>query len=86
MKIANADRLKHHFENLVDVKLFTPAQILTIIDTFSVEIPEGTAIVLPRGRGMRMMQEDLREIMDTKPGIIRGTQQSEGNYEHQGNA
>ena len=37
MKIANADKLMHHFENVVDVKLFTPAQILTIIDTFSSE-------------------------------------------------
>lgn len=41
MKIANADKLKEHFENVVDVKLFTPAQILTIIDTFSVEVGEG---------------------------------------------
>lgn len=41
MKIANADKLKQHFENVVDVKLFTPAQIITIIDTFSAEIKEG---------------------------------------------
>ena len=41
MKIANADKLKDHFENVVDVKLFTPAQIITIIDTFSVEVQEG---------------------------------------------
>ena len=41
MKICNADKLKKHFENVVDVKLFTPAQICTIIDTFSSEIDEG---------------------------------------------
>ena len=40
MKIANADKLKQHFENVVDVKLFTPAQIITIIDTFSKEVPD----------------------------------------------
>ena len=41
MKIANADKLKKHFENVVDVKLFTVAEICTIIDTFSSEVPEG---------------------------------------------
>ena len=40
MKIANADKLKKHFENVVDVKLFTVANILTIIDTFSSEVNE----------------------------------------------
>lgn len=41
MKIANADKLKKHFENVVDVTLFTVPNILTIIDTFSSEVPEG---------------------------------------------
>lgn len=41
MKIANADKLKKHFESVVDVKLFTVPNILTIIDTFSVEVQEG---------------------------------------------
>lgn len=41
MKIANADKLIKHFENVVDVKLFTPAQIITIIENFTVEIPDG---------------------------------------------
>ena len=41
MRIANADKLKEHFENVVDVKLFTPAQIITIIDRFSVKVEEG---------------------------------------------
>ena len=41
MKIANADKLKKHFESVVDVKLFTVPNILTIIDTFSSEVDEG---------------------------------------------
>lgn len=44
MKIANADKLIHHFENVVDVKLFTVPNILTIIDTFSSEIDENDLI------------------------------------------
>ena len=39
MKIGRADKIKHHFENVVDVKLFTPAEICTIIDTFTEEVP-----------------------------------------------
>lgn len=39
MKIVRADKIKHHFENVVDVKLFTPAEICTIIDTFTEEVP-----------------------------------------------
>ena len=39
MKIVRSERLKRHFENVVDVKLFTPAQICTIIDTFTEELP-----------------------------------------------
>lgn len=41
MKIANADRLVKHFENVVDVKFFTPANVITIIKTFSGEVNEG---------------------------------------------
>lgn len=41
MNIANSDKLIHHFQHVVDVKLFTPAQIITIIENFSVEIPDG---------------------------------------------
>ena len=44
MKITNADKLIHHFENTVDVKLFTVPEIVTIIKSFSVEIPEGTQL------------------------------------------
>lgn len=44
MRIADADGLIKHFENVVDVKLFTPAQIITIIDTFSSEVDENDLI------------------------------------------
>lgn len=72
MKIANAEALKHHFENLVDVKLFTPAQILTIIDTFSVTIPEGTKLVMTRSEGREMVKENLEDLLNQKPGIVGG--------------
>lgn len=45
MKIANADKLIHHFETVVDVHLFTPAEIITIINTFSAEVTEGRKYV-----------------------------------------
>lgn len=38
MKIANADKLKKHFESVVDVHLFTVPQICTIIDRFSMNM------------------------------------------------
>lgn len=41
MNIANSDKLIHHFQHVVDVKLFTPAQIITIIENFSTEIEDG---------------------------------------------
>lgn len=66
MKITNADRLKHHFENLVDVKLFTPEQILTIIDTFSIEIPENTKMILPRGEAKDVVYTNLERLMSFK--------------------
>lgn len=44
MKIANADKLKKHFESVVDVHLFTVPTILTIIDTFSSEVDENDLI------------------------------------------
>ena len=75
MKIANADKLKHHFEHVVMVKLFTVPEILTIIDTFSVEINEDSTVVMPRHLGMKHaneMQELLKKILDLKP--IGGTE------------
>lgn len=75
MRIANADKLKEHFEHVVMVKLFTVPEILTIIDTFSVEINEDSTVVMPRHLGMKRaneMQEFLKKILDLKP--IGGTQ------------
>ena len=70
MKIANADRLIHHFENVVDVKLFTVPEIVTIIKSFSVEIPEGTELIMPRKKAQDMTLENLRLLFEKqKPGI-----------------
>lgn len=66
MLITNGDKLKHHFENLVDVKLFTAEQILTIIDTFSIEIPEGTKMILPRGEAKDVIYTNLERLMNFK--------------------
>lgn len=75
MRICNSETLKNHFENLVDVKLFTPAMICTIIDTFSVEIPDGTEVIWPgRGHGSRQTRENLRRLMNGKPDIVGGGQ------------
>lgn len=78
MRICNSETLKNHFENLVDVKLFTPAMICTIIDTFSVEIPDGTEVIWPgRGHGSRQTRENLRRLMNGKPDIVGGGQRYE---------
>lgn len=76
MLITNGDKLKHHFENLVDVKLFTPEQICTIIDSFSMEIPDDATIVMPRHLGRRMVYEHIQKYKELgislnkwKPGI-----------------
>lgn len=75
MRVCNAETLKKHFENLVDVKLFTPANIITIIDTFSVEIPDCTQIIYPgRGRAARETRENLLKLMNRKPEIVGGGQ------------
>lgn len=71
MKIANADKLIHHFENVVDVKLFTVPQIVTIIESFSMEIPDNATLVMPRHLGQQMVAyKELGIIADKlKPGI-----------------
>ena len=66
MLIADADRLKKHFESLVDVKLFTVHNILTIIDTFSVEIPNSTKLILPRQEAKEVVYTNLEKMMDFK--------------------
>lgn len=78
MRICNSETLKNHFENLVDVKLFTPAMICTIIDTLSVEIPDGTEVIWPgREHGSRQTRENLRRLMNGKPDIVGGGQRYE---------
>lgn len=70
MKIANADKLIHHFENVVDVKLFTVPEIVTIIKSFSVEIPEGTELIMPRKKARNMILDNLKLLFENqKPGI-----------------
>lgn len=41
LKVVDAAKIRKHFENVVDVKLFTTAQIITIIDNFTEELPLG---------------------------------------------
>ena len=77
MKIANADKLKHHFETVVSVKLFTVPEILTIIDTFSVEVPEDEPFSVP-GRAwakgtVKIIRCFLHDLFSQKP--IGGTKE-----------
>ena len=75
MKIANADKLIHHFENVVDVKLFTVPQILTLIDSFSVETKSDTVIVIgdpekPCEKTEQITLDNLKLLFEKqKPGI-----------------
>ena len=70
MKIADTDRLIHHFESCVDVKLFTVPEIVTIIKSFSVEIPEGTELIMPKEKAQDMILDNLKLLFEKqKPGI-----------------
>lgn len=71
MKIANTDRLIHHFESCVDVKLFTVPEIVTIVKSFSVEIPEETDIIMmPRKKYQDVILDNLKLLFEKqKPGI-----------------
>lgn len=72
MKIANADKLIHHFESCVDVKLFTVPEIVTIIESFSMEIPEGTELIMPREKAQDMTLENLKLLFGKqKPGVTQ---------------
>ena len=66
MLIADADRLKKHYESFVAVKLFTVPKILTIIDTFSIEIPDSTKLILPRQEAKDVVYTNLERMMDFK--------------------
>ena len=70
MKIANSDKLIHHFESCVDVKLFTVPEIVTIVKSFSVEIPEGTELIMPKEKAQDMILDNLKLLFEKqKPGI-----------------
>ena len=43
MKIVNYEKMKRHFEHVVDVKLFTIPNILTIMETFTEDLPDAVA-------------------------------------------
>ena len=66
MLITDGDRLKNHFKTVVDVKHFTPEEICTIIDTFSIDIPEDAQIVMTRNMGHEMVYNTLKKMMSFK--------------------
>lgn len=66
MKITNGDKLIKHFESVVDVKLFTVPEIVQIIETFSLEIPAGTKMILPRGKAKDVVYTNLERLMSFK--------------------
>lgn len=43
MKIVNYEKMKRHFEHVVDVKIFTVPNILTIMETFTEDLPDAVA-------------------------------------------
>ena len=70
MKIANADKLIHHFENVADVHLFTVPEIVTIVKSFCVEIPEGAMLIMPEKKAREMTLDNLKQLFEKqKPGI-----------------
>lgn len=69
MKIANADKLIHHFENVVDVKLFTVPEIVTIIKSFSIEFDEEARIIFPRRTNQVKVSDMIRKLFRFKPGV-----------------
>ena len=72
MRIANADKLKDHFEHVVMVKLFTVPEILTIIDTFSKTVPEDDTISrIALRQAVCDGEEILWESFDDNDKIVR---------------
>lgn len=75
MKIANSDKLIHHFENVVDVKLFTVPEIVTIIKSFSVDTKSDTMIIIgdpekPCKKAEQITLDNLKLLFGKqKPGI-----------------
>lgn len=75
MKIANADKLIHHFEHTVMVKNFSVPEIVTIIESFSVEIKSDTVIIVgdpeKRCEKAKQITDDYLDLLfgKKKPGI-----------------
>ena len=75
MKIANADKLIHHFEHTVMVKNFTVPEIVTIIKNFSVETKSDTVIIVgdpekPCKKAEEITFDNLKQLFEKqKPGI-----------------
>ena len=59
MKIVNYEKMKRHFESVADVKLFTVPNILTIMETFTEDLPDAVARDDIRS-GKFLSTEDLR--------------------------
>ena len=91
MKIANADKLIHHFEHTVMVKTFTVPEIVTIIKSFSIETKSDTVIIVadpenPCEKAEQLTIDNLKLLFGKqKPGIdntpLSEEQISEG-HEH----
>lgn len=59
MKIVNYEKMKKQFEHVVDVKLFTIPNILTIMETFTEDLPDAVSRDDIRS-GRFLSTEDLR--------------------------
>ena len=62
MKIVNYEKMKKHFENVVDVKLFTVPNILTIMETFTEDLPDAVSRDDIRSGKFLSTEEDLRAV------------------------
>ncbi len=76
MLITNGDKLIHHFESVVDVKLFTVPEIVQIINSFSMEIPDDAKLTMPRYLGRQIAYEHIQKYKELgisldkwKPGV-----------------
>ena len=63
MKIVNYEKMKRHFENVIDVKLFTVPNILTIMETFTEDLPD--AVARDDIRSGKFTAEDLPKTKTT---------------------
>ena len=81
MLITNGDRLKHHFQTTIAVKLFTVPEILTIINTFSVDIPKETEMVIPVNDN-DIVHVTLESFMDFKTSKISEAESEDKKVPH----